>query len=246
MIISHKFSTLRHYTNVGFLMKILEGNRLKFSNGLDKGYSAGDDAWDDQNDVMTLNLYKEITDITPLVICFTHTISIHHWEYYGKTGNFENDDKVKCAIVFDYQKFKNLIENYRTRNNLNLILKMVRYISEKDLKHTIIDKEELPFTKKYGFNVDKEERLVLFTANDKQDYFLPGIISCISNIVIYAKGANRNVVINRIKERITATVPQLKGKIQRSNLCDSETWQKKLRNQSKKLSTKINHKIKLL
>ena len=196
-------STLRHYTNVGFLKMILAGDTLKFTNALDQNVVH---LWDDQNDVKTLRLFYERKHLNPLVLCFTRTISIHHWEYYGKgTGNdFKETDKVKCCIVFDEKKLTDLI-NEQINQGKDMKLCRVTYISTTSLKSKYfkINEDELPFIKKYEFRTDREERLVYFVNDDTgKSFFLEGINDCIKYVSLYIKGESAEEIMNNLKNEL--------------------------------------------
>ena len=222
-----KWKTLRHYTSVGWLKQILMDDRLKFSNALDQNI---EQRWDDQNDIAILRLYYQLYHKNPLVCCFTHSISIHHWEYYGKTypNRHSYEDELKCCIVFDYDKFLNMVE-LKKQKGMNLILNGVTYISLNNLKSNAITKKDMPFIKKYGFNVDKEERLVLFVDNEKcEEHFLTGVVNCIKSVTLYVKHEMSEKQIDKVKSELIKIYPKLQGNIHQSALCNSKRWQKQI------------------
>ena len=225
----NQWKTLRHYTSVGWLKTILKNNRIKFSDACSKDI---ENRWDDHNDIFALRHYRQCYGKNPLVLCFTHSISIHHWEYYGKSWpeNSSEEDKTKCCIVFDYKKIEALIEQ-KKRQGMDLNMTPVTYYSLKQLKNVTIDKEQLPFVKKYGFNVDKEERLVLLVENKGRDYFLTDIVDCIASITLYVKQGvpNYEGQINKIKADLVQLCPVLHKHIGMSALCDSKGWQAALK-----------------
>lgn len=221
-----KWTTLRHYTSVGWLKTILKNDRLKFSNAQEQSVI---DNWDDQNDVYVLRHYYQWYHQNPLVCCFTHSNSIHHWEYYGKTSPKETqEDKAKCCIVFDYAQFQSLIEK-KQRAGMNLKMKPVTYYSLKSLQNTIITKEQLPFVKKYGFNVDQEERLIwLVDESVGHDFFLTEVVECIKSVTLYTKNTTSDELIKTIKSDLIKICPKLQKHINTSALCNSPEWQKQI------------------
>ena len=226
-------SGLRHYTNVGFLKMIIGGDQLKFSDALKSDALT----WDDQNDVMTLRLFYQRKMQNPLVLCFTRAITIHHWEYYGNRSNddFQDTDKVKCCIVFDDTKLKNLIDAHIAHGK-NMSFRRVQYysVNKLKLKATKINEDDLPFIKKYGFTTDKEERLVYYVNDDTgKPYFLEGINACVKNVTLYVKGEDAENIFEEIKGELIGLYPQLRSKIRKSALCNSKTWQKLIETKSR-------------
>ena len=239
------YVTLRHYTNIGCLKSILDNDSLCFSDGMNKGENS-DNPWDDQNDVNVIQLYHEKTGKYPYVLCFTHKTSLHHWEYYGK----HNDnyctvpiDDIKCCIIFDYKKIIQFLENLK-KSGLNIEWDCVNYVSASKLLTTHINDDKLVFTKKLGFGVDEEERVVLYSPDDLSKNSslrsLNGIKQYIKEIVVYKNGKTNQKVYEDAINFLRVKYPYIK--INTSALTNSEKWLSNLKianniNNQKKFST---------
>lgn len=219
---------LRHYTNVGCLKSILEHDALCLSDGRDRGLDTKK-PWDDQNDVEVIKLYYQKTGKIPYIGCFTHSISLHHWEYYGKHHPIfckTLEDDIKCCIVLDYPQFQNYINRLMRDYQWDIQMKSVTYMSATRLRKERIKDEDLLFTKKYGFSVDKEERVVLYSSKDLNtenfQHSLIGITRFIKKIVIYKNGSTDPNAFEKAQMFFRNNYPQLI--MDTSALTKSETW----------------------
>ena len=232
-------SPLRHYTNVGCLKSILEQDALCLSDGRNKGRGSGTEhPWDDQNDVEVIKLYYQKTGKTPYIGCFTHSISLHHWEYYGKHNSIfckAPEDDIKCCIVLDYPQFQNYIMGLKNNYEWDIQMKSVTYMSATRLRKESIKDENLLFTKKYGFGVDKEERVVLYSSKDlnTNDFHrsLRGITKFIKKIVIYKNGSTDTKAFENAQMFFRNKYPKLI--MDTSALTKSETWLANLKKANK-------------
>ena len=194
--------------------------------------------WDDQNDAELLRCYHEKTGKFPYILCFTPTISIHHWKYYGQKSNNakkEKYDDIKCSISIRYSLMEKYAKEVILKDGLELKLEKVAYLSLNELqrKHVKISANNIPFIKKKGYQVDKEYRLLL-TSNQPLDEtsserHLENFLPWVSHVTFYISHNDGDVKETELREYLKSLLGE-NINIKRSGISYSLRWVEEIKN----------------
>ena len=190
-------NTIRHFTNVDALFKILKSG-LKFSSGR---------SWADKNDAYDIERYKKIVNKDVAILCMCDGKgNMYHWTNLGHKNIFCKYSNIKCNIAFYKDDFLEYV------SSLNKFEKP-RPIIYCDETETITQElSNIPFLKNKEYIVEKEIRLLYIGDNAQKEAIIPNIRPYIRNITISKNDCNdKNFAI--IKRRIEHLYPQLKGHI---------------------------------
>lgn len=215
--------TIKHFTNVGFLKRILSGG-LKFSDGTLKDEN-GKYLWEDMNDAYAVEQYKMATSQTPYVICFIpHAETLHHWKNYGnrKEKWFQQNDDVKCYIAYNYAKLKALVAKHGEYKPFRDI--EYKYITELESSKYKYSLNDILYIKRKGFRVDLETRLVCCSTDTTAPVLPTEANGCIERIFIAPDASD--VQYNEIKSQLENRFDFLQGRIIQSSLYYSKRWNK--------------------
>jgi hypothetical protein len=107
------------------------------------------DSWEDENDSIAINVYKERMDIKHLFVgCFTRTgETYHHWRIYGSHYG--------VRIVFNGAALLLAAEKqggYRCET--------IKYVKLQDFKNAVNDISQVPFIKRWPYRHEKEFRII--------------------------------------------------------------------------------------
>jgi len=132
---------LRRYTDLPSLLHLLSTKNLTL---LDPK------TWDDQNDSYFMSLYKTQLSLNSLLaLCFSQAPeTYHHWRV------FSNGPSGVC-IVFDKDSLLSSLNK-----QIGITSRPVEYFTLKKAEEKGFVKSELPFVKRYGFEPEKEFRVV--------------------------------------------------------------------------------------
>lgn len=194
---------LNRFTTLPILLDYLEREKLVLLNPLDK--------WDDKNDTLIIETYKQKANIEKLfALCFTHrSETIHHWKTFanGSSG---------CCIEFDGKK---IIDIFNKDNNLRHDI--VRYYRISNAKSTQIKLADIPFTKRYPYRAEKEYR-VIYEGNIGDVYEIKVPIEVIRRVTFSQQLPEQ--VYKTIKSLLINKYPKLSKKIFRSTVYENQTW----------------------
>lgn len=215
--------TINHFTNVGCLKRILAGG-LRFSDGTEKD-EYGNYKWEDKNDAMAVDKYKQATGMTPYIICFIpYSETLHHWKYYGsrKEKDFTDNDNIKCYIAYNTHKLIKLIKKYDEYKPLRDI--EYKFINELEAQPQNYSLDDILYIKRKGFRVDFETRLVCCSPDNTAHILSTEANECIEKIVIAPDATEEQATL--ISQELAKTYNFLTGRIYRSTLYYSENWEK--------------------
>ncbi len=208
---------LKRYTDLPALLYILKNKWLTM---LDPK------TWEDKNDVHYMEQYKNAKSFEMLLaLCFTKAPeTYHHWKVFagGTSG---------ACIIF---RRKELLECLDKKSGITH--KRVQYLTLNEMiksfsSVSLVD--ELPFVKRFGFQDEREYRVVY--ANEKKlptTRNIPIPISCIERIslspwIVKSLG-------NTLKETIRAIDGCKDIKLTKSTLINNSMWQGKASHATKK------------
>lgn len=196
---------LRRYTDLPSLINILTNKKITLLNPK---------SWDDRNDSYFLSLYKEHKNLkTLLALCFSQTTeTYHHWRV------FSNGSSGVC-IVFN----KNLLLN-SVKHISDVKCSEINYLSLQKIKNNKnISVENLPFVKRYGYNPEKEFRIIYESYSEDLDYLDVEIdINCIERILL-SPWMDKNLI--KSTEIVIKSISECsKIKIKQSTLISNEMW----------------------
>jgi len=134
--------------------------------------------WSDTNDSYYLELYrKKMGFSSVLALCFTQSSErFHHWEAFGNRKDKTDRAKIKF-------KRRALIDAIKLEPRLKY--DEVQYLKMNDIKARLLKREELPFIKRWGYNHEREFRIIyesMEQAPSNCDFHVP--LSCINKITL--------------------------------------------------------------
>ncbi|MDN7136020.1 hypothetical protein [Pseudidiomarina terrestris] len=131
---------LRRYTELPFLIDFLATGEL---------FLPSPRTWDDRNDSYYLEKYSKLCGLEDVyALCLTEAPeTYHHWKIFssGTSG---------VCIVFDREKFVSEVEKID-----DLTVGPVQYKTIKEMRGALIQREDLPFLKRYPYRDECELRL---------------------------------------------------------------------------------------
>ncbi|MDR2553886.1 MAG: hypothetical protein LBC64_00530 [Fibromonadaceae bacterium] len=201
--VTKKMKHLSRYTSITDLLCMLQSKKLHFSNP---------EGWEDRTDAAFLKKYEETEKKKVRVLCFSDVYDKHHfWKIYAKHG---------CMIKFDREKLFNKIKE----NNNNLRFKEVKHIRPKYFRK---NKKDLPFIKQFGYEKEKEYRLV-WKGDNVKDAFIPLDLEAIEEIII--SGDIKKELVENLKEIVYKITDEqiAKEKITHSKIYENEEWIKEI------------------
>lgn len=143
---------LRRYTDLPSLLHILGTKKLTL---LDPK------TWDDKNDQYFMSLYKGASGLRSLLaLCFSESPEkYHHWRVFshGPSG------------VCIYFKKKELVRRFETIRQLKS--KKIKYLTLDKAEKAKLTKLDLPFVKRYGYQDEKEYRVIYSSISAKKEFF---------------------------------------------------------------------------
>jgi hypothetical protein len=170
--------------------------------------------WDDRNDSYFVSEYKRRKQLkTVLALCFSEAVeTYHHWHVFSK-------GPAGVCVVFDY----NLLNT--SLKGANLCTKPVEYKKIREIKANPVrfKVDELPFIKRFGFEPEREIRVLYESNTENKSYFDVEIeLECIQKIVLSPW------MHSSVFESTKTVIRKIKGceniKISHSTLTSSERW----------------------
>lgn len=174
--------------------------------------------WSDTNDSYYLELYRKKMGLSSvLALCFTQSNErFHHWEAFGNRK--DETDRVKIKF-----KRRALIEAIKLEPRLKY--GEIQYFKISDIKARLLKKEELPFIKRWGYNHEREFRIIYESTEQEPstfDFHVP--LSCIEKITLSPWLSYSDFKMLQNELRRIKNCSELK--IERSTLIGSKEWKK--------------------
>lgn len=194
----------KRYTELPFLLQYLQTKQLML-------LSSG--TWDDRNDAYYLDLYtKRMQQGTTLALCMTQAPeTYHHWKIFssGSSG---------VLIEFNLEK----LISYAAKES-SIRHGRVRYRSLNEIRRSAPQLEDLPFTKRIGFQDEQEYRLLVSD---------PDPLKILQPIDVPLAAVDRlifgpwlpKIVTDAVKKTIREIPGCSKLKMYQSNLTDNMQW----------------------
>lgn len=197
---------LRRYTELPSLIHMLTYCELTL---LDPS------SWDDKNDSFYLAQYKEKRKLrSVLALCFTKSKeTYHHWRVFahGSAG---------VCVTFKRSTIEQAIQSVP-----RLVLKDVDYLTVDEIKAARPTKTKLPFLKRFGFEPEREVRLLWDSKDDDvQSMPVPFTLSAITRITLSPW------LHPSLSDEVKSTLKSIYGcqglRIYRSTLISNAEWMK--------------------
>ena len=205
-MVKSKIKKLNRFTTLPVLLDLLQRKKLTL---LDPK------SWEDRNDSEIILEYKKRKKIKNLfAICLSlGDETIHHWKTFsnGSSG---------CLIEFDAQKLFSIIDKIP-----NLKHKEVKYkkLSDIESRKTILQDDDIPFTKRWPYRCEEEYRIIYESDNDTDKYFDIDIsLDIINRITINQQMPDK--IYETIKEYLKNLRGKPDGRINRSTLFENKRW----------------------
>lgn len=170
--------------------------------------------WDDRNDSEVILEYKKKKKITQLLaLCFScGDETVHHWKTFSNGSG-------GCVIEFDAARLFKVINKVPGLKHRKVVYKK---LSEIEAKETIIDIDEMPFTKRWPYRCEEEYRMILEADTDETFFDIDIPLDSIRRITISQQ------MPGPIYATIKSYLKDLKGdpdsRISRSTLYENQRW----------------------
>lgn len=198
---------LNRYTTLPILLDILQRKKLTLLNP---------NLWEDRNDAEIINEYKLRKKITSVfALCFSHDDeTIHHWKTYanGPSG---------CVIEFDAEKLFEVLDAVAGIKHGKVLYKKMN-----DVRSSMIEVDEIPFTKRWPYRCEEEYR-ILYETKEKMDFF---------EVDIPLDAIRKVTISQQMPKQIYATIKSYlqdsgknKGRISHSTLYENTIWVNKFK-----------------
>lgn len=201
-----KITKLNRFTTLPVLLDLLQRQKLTL---LDPK------SWEDKNDSEIILEYKNKKKIKNLfAICLSHgDETIHHWKTFsnGSSG---------CLIEFDAQKLFAIIDKIP---NLKHNEVTYRKLSDIENKSTMLEVDDIPFTKRWPYRCEEEYRIIVECDNETQNVFDIDItLDIIKRITINQQMPE--TIYKTIKEYLKNLKGNPDSRINRSTLFENKRW----------------------
>jgi len=174
-------------------------------------------SWIDKNDSLYMNFYKQFRGVANVFAscCTLSKETFQHWYIFGgsSAGAFIEYDRAKLEACFEALKTKGHKLRYES----------VSYLTLERVEKPQATLERFPFLKRWGFEAEKEYRIIAET-NDETliSYPIPIPLSAINRIVINP-WLPRSVV-DSLREVIHSIEGCENLKVDHSRLIESDRW----------------------
>ncbi len=202
----NKINKLNRFTTLPVLLDLLQRQKITL---LDPK------SWEDKNDSEIILEYKRQKKIKNLfAICFSHgDETIHHWKTFsnGPSG---------CLIEFNAHKLFEIIDAIPNLKHKAVTYRKLMDIEKKD---TVLDVNEIPFTKRWPYRCEEEYRIIVENNSDSDFYFDIDIpLDIINRITISQQMPEK--VYETIKGYLKGLKGDQKSRINRSTLFENKRW----------------------
>jgi hypothetical protein len=196
-------STLRRYTDLPALIHLLKIQKITF---LDPS------KWDDRNDRLFMQLYKESCKLRSLLaLCFSQeNETYHHWRV------FANGPSGVC-ISF---KRAELVAAVKKQSGVRV--GEVSYLRLNRLKRINHEINDLPFLKRHPYGPECEVRFIYESKRVKREFLDVAIpLDCIQQV--YLSPWMPKVIADSVQE-VLNEIPLFGFRITRSTLIQNDMW----------------------
>jgi hypothetical protein len=195
---------LRRYTDLAALFYLLNKQSITL---LDP------QTWDDRNDSYYLRLYKKKRKLkSVLALCFTeHSERYHFWRVFGAGSS---------GVRIRFRR-ADLLEAVEEQSGLRY--QTVEYVKLSRIGEVSVPVSEFPFVKRYGFQDEKEFRMIYESESEelsKLDVRIP--LKCIDKIVL--SPWLHPDLFSHVEEAIQSIKGCDSVRIVHSSLIDNEKW----------------------
>ncbi|MEI2271695.1 hypothetical protein OHD16_06035 [Sphingobacterium sp. ML3W] len=197
---------LNRFTTLPILLDLLQRKKLTLLNP---------QLWEDKNDAEVILEYKKRKKVRNLfAICMSHADeTIHNWKAFsqGSSG---------CVIEFNAIALFEILDNIPNLRHQAVVYRKLGDIEKKD---SIIDIEEMPFTKRWPYRCEEEYRIIA-VSNNMNDTFLEIDISLdiINKITISQQMPD--TIYKTIKDHLKGLKGNPESRINRSTLYENKRW----------------------
>ena len=196
---------LRRYTDLPSLIYLLRKRKITLD----------PESWDDTNDSHLLRSYLQKNRLkSVLALCFIQVAErYHHWRVFAN-GSSGVCTRFKRSEILNAVKKKN-----------GLLARPVKFLKLNEMNGHRLAIEELPFSKRYPFQDEKEFRMVFGSKTVKHSKFDIDIpLSCIAGVTL-SPWLHPDMF-----DHIVRTIKSIEGcggvKIVRSTLINNEDWKR--------------------
>lgn len=164
-----KKTLVRRYTSIAYLLDALSRQELTL---LDPK------SWADKNDSFFVDLYRQYRGVHAVFAscCTLSSETFHHWYVFGGSS-------AGAFIEYDRESLEDCLRTRKTEGHL-VRFAAVKYFTLKRVKSEAT-LQNLPFAKRWGFQAEKEYRVIAETDNDEMlTYPLSVPISAVRRVVI--------------------------------------------------------------
>lgn len=200
-----QINKLNRFTTLPVLLDLLERKKLTL---LDPKL------WDDRNDSEVILAYKLKKGIKNLfAVCLSHgDETVHHWKTFsnGTSG---------CVIEFDAAKLFAIIDRIPGLKHGKV---QYRKLSEVEKKGTIIDVDQLPFTKRWPYRCEEEYRIIVENNTDDTFFEIDIPLDIIRKITISQQMPAP--IYNTIKNHLKGLRGDPASRVSRSTLYENKRW----------------------
>ncbi len=194
----------KRYTELPFLLQYLQTKQLVLLSSR---------TWDDRNDAYYLELYtKRRKQGSALALCMTQAPeTYHHWKIFS-SGSSGVLIEFNLDKLISHAKRSHAIQHGR-----------VRYRSLQDIRSSAPLLEELPFTKRIGFQDEQEYRLLVTDPDPLRIALSVEVPLAAVDRVIFGPWLPKSVT-DAVKKTIREIPGCSKLKMHQSNLTDNAQW----------------------
>jgi hypothetical protein len=174
-------------------------------------------SWADKNDSLYINLYKQFRGVANVFAscCTLSKETFQHWYIFGgsSAGAFIEYDRVKLEAHFETLK----AEGHKLR------YEDVMYLTLEKVEGPLAKLERFPFLKRWGFEAEKEYRVIVETDDENViSYPIPIPLNAINRLVI--NPWLPRPVVESLKDAIHSIDGCEDLKVDHSRLIESDRW----------------------
>lgn len=160
---------VRRYTNIAAIIDVLTRKQLALLDPL---------TWDDRNDRHFMNLYQQHVAAKKIyaACCTLSNETYHHWHVFGGSP-------IGAYLEFDRDRLEAHLATLKKNHDLRF--GVVAYYTLETIEEREIGPDDLPFAKRWGFQAEKEYRIIV-SGKDKEQtsYSIPMPINLIGRVVV--------------------------------------------------------------
>ena len=198
---------VRRYTNIAAIIDVLTRKQLSLLDPL---------TWDDRNDRHFMNLYQQHVGAKKVyaACCTLSDETYHHWRVFG---GFQ----IGAYLEFDRGRLESHLSALQKSHELRF--DVVRYYTLEKIEERKIGPSDLPFAKRWGFQAEKEYRIIANGDNEEQtSYSIPVPVDLIGRVVVNPWLPQS--VYDSLRDVLRKIEGCEKLRVAKSRLIDSTRW----------------------